>query len=144
MAGDPFLQAAAGSTQVVRVRQSACPVAGRAVRPLVSAFIKRAVTGAPTRPKVPSPGVALPGLFDTPPSPVPPVASRWLRTSAIAAEFAQGVLHGCGPAQVGFGVAYPPFIASPFLPKVNLVPSHYGSRAPFGAQIGLSGELATN
>ena len=48
------------------------------------------------------------------------------------AEFEQGVLYGCGPAQVGFGVGYPPFIASPFLLEVNLVPSHCGSRAPSG------------
>ncbi|MFI5460642.1 MAG: hypothetical protein ACHRXM_34945, partial [Isosphaerales bacterium] len=45
-------------------------------------------------------------------------------------EFEQGVLYECGPAQVGFGGRfYPPFIASPFLLKVNLVPSHCGSRA---------------
>ena len=29
-------------------------------------------------------------------------------------------------------MGYPPFIASPFLLEVNLVPSHYGSRAPSG------------
>jgi hypothetical protein len=72
----------------------------------------------------------LPGPFVTPPSPVIPVATRWLRTSAEDAEFEQGVLYGCGPAQVGFGGQfYPPFIASPFLLEVNLVPSHCGSRA---------------
>src|SRR5579864_661993 len=53
---------------------------------------------------MPSPGVTLPGPFVTAPSPVPPVASCWLRTSARDAEFEQGVLYGCGPAQVGFGV----------------------------------------
>ncbi|MFI5459763.1 MAG: hypothetical protein ACHRXM_30425, partial [Isosphaerales bacterium] len=48
-------------------------------------------------------------------------------------EFEQGVLYECGPAQVGFGGRfYPPFIASPFLLKVNLVPSHCGSRALIG------------
>src|SRR5579864_3691861 len=52
---------------------------------------------------MPSPGVTLPGPFVTAPSPVPPVASCWLRTSARDAEFEQGVLYGCGPAQVGFG-----------------------------------------
>src|SRR5579864_1691953 len=53
---------------------------------------------------MPSPGVTLPGPFVTAPSPVPPVASCWLLTSARDAEFEQGVLYGCGPAQVGFGV----------------------------------------
>jgi hypothetical protein len=52
---------------------------------------------------MPSPGVTSPGPFVTPPSPEPPVATRWLRTSAEVAEFEQGVLYGCGPAQVGFG-----------------------------------------
>ena len=52
---------------------------------------------------MPSPGVTLPGPFVTPPSPVIPVASCWLHTSAKNAEFEQGVLYGCGPAQVGFG-----------------------------------------
>jgi hypothetical protein len=70
---------------------------------LSSALRPRAVSGAPTRPKMPSPGVILPGPFVTPPSPVPPVATRWLRTSAEVAEFEQDVLYGCGPAQVGFG-----------------------------------------
>jgi hypothetical protein len=79
---------------------------------------------------MPSPGVTLPGPFVTPPSPVIPVATRWLRTSAEVAEFEQGVLYGCGPAQVGFGDSiYPPFIASPFLLEVDSVPSHCGSRA---------------
>ena len=82
---------------------------------------------------MPSPGVALPGPFVTPPSPGTPVATHWLHTSAEVAEFEQGVLYGCGPAQVGFGGwFYPPFIASPFLLEVNLVPSHCGSRAPAG------------
>jgi hypothetical protein len=85
---------------------------------------------------MPSPGVALPGPFVTSPSPVIPVATRWLRTSAEVAEFEQGVLYGCGPAQVGFGGQnYPPFIASPFLLEVNLAPSHCGSRALLGFRI---------
>ena len=101
---------------------------------LSSALRLRAVSGAPNRPKMPSPGVTLPGPFVTPPSPAIPVATRWLRTSAEIAKFEQGVLYGCGPAQVGFGNPfYPPFIASPFLLEVNLVPSHYGSRTPSGA-----------
>jgi hypothetical protein len=52
---------------------------------------------------MPSPGVTSPGPYVTPPSPVVPVATRWLRTSVEIAEFEQGVLYGCGPAQVGFG-----------------------------------------
>jgi hypothetical protein len=70
---------------------------------LSSALRPRAVSGAPSRPKMPSPGVALPGPFVTAPSPVPPVASCWLRTPAENAEFEQDVLYGRGPAQVGFG-----------------------------------------
>ena len=41
---------------------------------LSSALRLRAVSGAPSRPKMPSPGVTLPGPFVTPPSPVLPVA----------------------------------------------------------------------
>ena len=52
---------------------------------------------------MPSPEVTLPGPFVAPPSPEPPVATCWLRTSAGIAEFEQGVLYGRGPAQVGFG-----------------------------------------
>jgi hypothetical protein len=70
---------------------------------LSSALRLRAVSGAPARPKMPSPGVTLPGPFVAMPSPELPVAPRWLRTSAGSAEFEQGVLYGCGPAQVGFG-----------------------------------------
>ena len=43
----------------------------------------RAVTGAPRRPKTPSPEVILLGPFVTPPSPDLPVAARWLLTSAV-------------------------------------------------------------
>jgi hypothetical protein len=52
---------------------------------------------------MPSPGVTLLGPFVTPPSPVLPMATRWLLTSVESAECGQGVLYGCGPAQVGFG-----------------------------------------
>ena len=55
------------------------------------------------RPKMPSPGVTSLGPFVTPPSPDLPVAMRWLLTSVETAECGQGVLYGCGPAQVGFG-----------------------------------------
>jgi hypothetical protein len=47
-----------------------------------SALHRGAVTGAPYRPKTPSPGVILLGPFVTPPSPGLPVATRWLLTSA--------------------------------------------------------------
>jgi hypothetical protein len=49
---------------------------------LPSALRRRAGSGAPSRPKMPSPGVTLPGPSVAPPSPEPPVATRWLRTSA--------------------------------------------------------------
>ena len=79
---DHFLQAAARITRVgpqpairvIRLRgeRFGSPVT---LRP-------GAVIGAPHRPKMPSPEVTLPGPFVTPPSPVLPVATRWLRTSA--------------------------------------------------------------
>lgn len=53
---------------------------------------------------MPSPEVTLPGPFVAPPSPDLPVATRWLLASVNNAEFEQGVLYGCGPAQVGFSV----------------------------------------
>jgi len=53
--------------------------------------------------EMPSPKVSLPGPFVHEPSPVLPVARGWLHTPA-AAEFEQRVLHGRGPAQVGFDV----------------------------------------
>jgi hypothetical protein len=49
---------------------------------LSSALHRGAVTGAPCRPKMPSPGVILLGPFDTTSSPVPPVTPRWLLTPA--------------------------------------------------------------
>jgi hypothetical protein len=103
MAWDHFPQAAARLTQLVRSRQSADHRLWGERFGLSSALRPRAVSGAPSRPKMPSPGVTLPGPFVTPPSPVIPVATRWLRTPAGVAEFEQGVLYGCGPAQVGFG-----------------------------------------
>src|SRR6202035_1595263 len=76
---------------------------------LSSALHPRAATGAPSRPKMPSPGVTLPGPFDMPPSPGLPVATRWLLTSTEVVECEQGVLYRCGSAQVGFGVRCPSF-----------------------------------
>lgn len=95
-----------------------------------SALHRRAVTGAPRRPKTPSPEVILLGPFDTPPSPVLPVASRWLHTSTVRC----GVRARCSVrarSRTGrlWRVRYPPLIASPFLLMVNLVPSHCGSRS---------------
>ena len=54
--------------------------------------------------EMPSPGVSLPGPFDTLPSPVLPVETPWLRTSVENAEFEQKVLNEHGLAQVGFGM----------------------------------------
>lgn len=131
MVQDCFLQAATRITRVVRKRHSARPLAGWKVRTSVSASSK----GGEWRTKqaeVPSPEVTLPGPFVAPPSPDLPVALRWLHTSNETAEFEQGVLYGCGSAQVGLGVVYPPLIAAPFLLKVDLVPSHCGSRTLLG------------
>jgi hypothetical protein len=96
-------------------------------------FIPGAVSDAPRRPKMPSPGVTLPGPFVTPPSLDLPVATRWLLTSVVR----------CGvrarrSVRMRFRTGrlqhyYPPFIASPFLLEVNLVPSHCGSRTPPGS-----------
>jgi hypothetical protein len=133
MAWDPFLPAAARSTQVVCTWQSASPCAGREVRDSRQRFIKRAVTGAPTRPKMPSPGVVLPGPFVTPPSPVPPVATPWLRTSTGVVEFEQDVLHGCGPAQVGFGDRLSSFHRLTLSSRGRLSPEPLRLTRPFGA-----------
>jgi hypothetical protein len=104
MAWDHCLEAATRSTRVVLVRHSATPGEGREVSDSRRRFIQRAVTGAPSRPKMPSPRVTLPGPFDMPPSPDLPVATRWLLTSTEVVECEQGVLYRCGSAQVGFGV----------------------------------------
>ena len=87
-----------------------------------------AVSGTPRRPKMPSPGVTLPGPFDTPSSPDPPVTVRWLLTSVVCGVRARRSVR----AQSRTGRlprCYPPFIASPFLLEVYLVPSRCGSRA---------------
>jgi hypothetical protein len=97
-----------------------------------SALRRGAVSGAPRRPKMPSPGVTLPGPFVTPPSPVLPVAMRWLLTSVencgVRARCSVRARSRTGRLQHG----HPPFIASPFLLEVYLVPSHCGSRTPLG------------
>ena len=109
------------------------PAVGREDSGLPSALRPRAVSGAPTRPKMPSPGVTLPGPFVTPPSPVLPVATAlaaYLRGSrGVRARRSVRVRSRTGRLRRSF---YPPFIASPFLLEVNLVPSHCGSRALSG------------
>ena len=102
---------------------------------LSSALRLRAVSGAPTRPKMRSPGVTLPGPFVATPSPAPPVASCWLRTSAGVAEFEQGVLYGCGPAQVGFGEQLSPFHRLTFSSVGKLSPEPLRLTRPVGAGI---------
>lgn len=82
MTQDHFLQAATRSTQVVHPRQSARTEDGARLG-TSSTLHPRAVTGAPPRPKTPSPGVILLGPFVTPPSPDLPVATHWLLTSAV-------------------------------------------------------------
>jgi hypothetical protein len=82
---------------------------------------------------MPSPGVTLPGPFDTSPSPVPPVTTRWLRTSAGVAEFEQGVLYGCGPAQVGFGDWLSSFHRLTLSSRGRLSPEPQRLTRPFGA-----------
>ena len=101
---------------------------------LSSALRLRAVSGAPSRPKMPSPGVTLPGPFVTAPPPEPPVASCWLRTSAEVAEFEQGVLYGCGPAQVGFGERLSSFHRLTLSSVGKLSPEPLRLTRPFRAQ----------
>jgi hypothetical protein len=134
MAWDRFLQAAARNTRVVRIRYSATPELGREVRTLVSASSK----GGEWRTKQAENAVSQSHLawplrraaFSG--NPGGAALAAYLRG---VAEFEQGVLYGCGPAQVGFGGWFhAPFIASPFLLEVDLVPSHCGSRAPEGRQ----------
>lgn len=79
--GSVFFRRLHESPVVVRIRQSAWPAAGRKGSVLPSALRRGAVIGAPHRPIMPSPEVVLPGPFDMPPSPVTPVATRWLRSS---------------------------------------------------------------
>ena len=132
MAWDHFLQAAARITRVVHVRHSATPDLGREVGTLVSASSK----GGEWRTKQAENAVSRSHLawpLRHTSSSGNPGGDALAAYPREIAEFEQGVLYGCGPAQVGFGGQfYPPFIASPFLLEVNLVPSHCGSRAPRG------------
>lgn len=124
---DHFHQVAARLTPVVHLQRSACLEVGRAYG-CSSALRSRAVSGAPRRPKMLSPGVALPGPFVTSPSPGLPVATCWLLTSVdrcgVRARRSVQVRSRTGRLQR----IYPPFIASPFLLEVYLVPSRCGSR----------------
>jgi hypothetical protein len=105
---------------------------------LSSALHPRAVTGAPSRPKTPSPEVTLPGPYVTPPPPEPPVATRWLLSSPEIGEFEQGVLHGCGPAQVGFGDRLSSFHRLTVSSRGKLSPEPLRLTRPFRA-FGMSG-----
>jgi len=90
---------------------------------------------------MPSPDVTLPGPFVTPPSLDLPVVMRWLLTSdekcGVRARCSERVRSRTGRLQR----CYPPFIASPFLLKVNLVPSRCGSRAPKGQRQASPGQV---
>ena len=114
-----FLEAAARITRMVHFRQSACPAVGREVRTLVNASSKGG-DWRTIQAEMPSPQVTLPGPFVTPPSPVLPVATRWLLTSVefcgVRARCSVRVRSRTGRLR---HVGYPPFIASPFLLKVN-------------------------
>ena len=83
--------------------------------------------------EVPSPEVSLPGPFVLAPSPVLPVLLSWLHTPAdncgVRAESSVRARTRTGRL---WCVVYPPFISSPFLLVVYLVPSHCGSRALSG------------
>ena len=83
---------------------------------------------------MPSPEISLPGPFETAPSPDLPVEPPWLRTFAEAAKFEQRVLYRRGPAQVGFDFVCPPFFTSPFITRVDLVPSHLRLTHPCGVE----------
>ena len=85
MVQDHFLQAAARITPVVHCRQSARPAVIRGSGTSIT-LRRGAVSGAPRRPKMLSPGVSLPGPFVTPSSPEPPVTTRWLLTPAGRCE----------------------------------------------------------
>jgi hypothetical protein len=101
MAWDHFLQAAARITRVVLIRHSATPELGREVRALVSASSK----GGEWRTKQAENAVSRSHLawplrhaaFSGDPG--GDALAAYLRG---VAEFEQGVLYGCGPAQVGF------------------------------------------
>lgn len=63
----------------------------------------RAVFGTPSRPKVPSPEVFLPGPFATAPSSGPPGGAALAAYPRVLARFEQEVLYERGLAQVGIG-----------------------------------------
>lgn len=136
MTQDHSLQAAAGATPVVRRRHSARPATG-GNQDFPSASSRGGdwrTTQAETAVSRSLPAWPLRDdpFFRTPrrnrPGCVPPLK---------VAEFGQRVLNEHGPAQVGLGVICPPFSPLPFvrgeLPlRLDLVPSHCGSRTPLG------------
>ena len=126
-----FLKAAARITRMVHFRQSACPSVGREVRTLVNASSKGG-DWRTMQAEMPSPKVTLPGPFVTPPSPVLPVTTRWLLTSVESAECEQGVLYGCGPAQVGFGTLLSSFHGLTLSSKGKLRPKPLRLTHPVG------------
>ena len=131
MVQDHFLQAATRTTMMVRDRHSARSIPRRGFGS-PSTLLPGAVFGDhPGRNAVSRslPAWPLrPNAFSGPPGGAK-LAAYPADNCGVRAESSVR----CGPAQVGFGLSYPPFIASPFLLVVYLVPSHCGSRTSAGA-----------
>ena len=102
MAWDHFLQAAARLTRVVLVRHSATPGEGREFRAPVSASSRGGDWRTKQAENVVSRSHLAWPLRHTAFAGVPGggMLAAYLRETA---EFEQGVLYRCGPAQVGFG-----------------------------------------
>jgi hypothetical protein len=158
MVSDPFLQAAAGSTCSGPLPITASPATVGSSGSILNASAKDGAWR--TKPAETAVSRSLPawplrdGAFSGTPG-----GAALATYPREAARCEQGVLYGCGPAQVGFGATCsPPFLTSPFVLLVNLVrataahapfqgygfyPSPYPGRCPGLACLAPSGQEKT-
>jgi hypothetical protein len=116
MLQDHFLQAAARITLMGHFRRSALPFVGRTIK--AESAVSRSHLAWPLRHAV----------FSGPPG--DDALAAYLRRKRTECE--QGVLYGCGPAQVGFSVRLSSFHRFSLSSRGILSPEHCGSRAPEG------------
>ena len=133
MVQDPFLQAAARITVMVRDRHSARSIPRREFG-FPSALPPGAVFGAPSRPKC-----RLPKSLGLAPSSASLLRyPRWLVAGCLpsrcVAKFEPRVLYGRGPAQVGFGVVLSSFHRLTLSSGGKLSPEPLRLTRPFGAE----------
>ena len=121
MVSDPFLQAAAGSTCSGPLPITASPATVGSSGSILNASAKDGAWR--TKPAETAVSRSLPawplrdGAFSGTPG-----GAALATYPREAARCEQGVLYGCGPAQVGFGATCsPPSFTSPFVVFVNLV-----------------------